>query len=131
MMLKCFIEHGGDIKNKIEEMRKRCVEKSPTSNWRASSLVYALINKDKTDEQILNKEIAFRMFFDECNKLDYCSKSEIKSALEKGKIPRYAVETALIYGANLGRSHYPAIIKGYKNNLQSKAKEALKQYVAK
>jgi len=99
-------------------------------DWRNSGMMWASINKDRTDEEIFLSEITSKVFFNECHKLGYHDSKEIEGALKRGEIPANVIEAVLIYDAGLGGEDYPAISIGYKGKLHPEAQKILEQHVA-
>jgi len=106
------------------------IQNGSVEDWRNSSIVFGVIYKDKTDEEVFNSEMAERIFFDECHKLNYYGRTDIENAMRRGEIPVHAIESILENDVGLGTNDYPAIAEGYKGRLNPEAEKKLMKEVA-
>ncbi len=112
--------------NVVDFLRSQGIDVS----WKNSAMSWALTNKDRTDEEIFNSEMASRLFYDACNERGYYGGPEIEEALRRGEIPVEVVENVLIYDAGLGGKGYPAIREGYQEKLSIEAQKKLQTPLA-
>ncbi|VVB61390.1 Uncharacterised protein [uncultured archaeon] len=124
------LKHNNMIRSRILEMKKYCAikehpadsmgdilretgetlvyaislmcKKEYTRGWEHSRNRWAMLNSDRTEEQIYNSEMAAQMFYDACCDTlgHFSSRQEITEALRGGRIHAWAVMTALENGAD-------------------------------
>lgn len=109
-------EQEREVRKYIGEMKQHCSERSETGDWRGSTIFWAEINKERTEEEIFNNQMAEQIFYDACNELGCYGSQEITDALRRGEVPVDAVKVALEYDV-LGGGNGSAVIEGYKDKL--------------
>lgn len=97
-----------------------------TRNWKKASSAWVIMNREKTDEEIFNFEMAAQIFYEECRKIGFSQGDEILEALKRGDVPLSAVEGAMQYDSTcLDVADYLAVKEGYKGKLSEESEKIL------
>ena len=111
-------EQEREVKEYIQFKKRHCEINSNTGDWRDSRTAWADINRDKTEEEIFNKTLAERQFYDFMKSRGYDTEEEIEEALIKGEVPVDLIENGLVHDA-FEKRDLPAIREGYWGSLSS------------